>query len=225
MKDYLSNNIPQLLIFAGSFMAIAGAFWSSLEDGKKDDRIINLAQKNSELSTQVNNILTGEGSYPEVAFGFGRGSLYGVPTITLQGDYAIQFVSGSFLDIRALREHQRKNGLGKKFPENKFSFNVLSPASGNFLIDKQFNISEGGRYLVSFFTPYHTFKEELAIEKVAGEDYYTQAYRIYKDRTLIKTFYPDDFPTPLDEIDFLENFSEDELKKIREKSDVDLPFN
>jgi len=224
MKDYLSNNIPQLLIFAGSFIAIVGAAWSSLEDGKKDDTIINLAQKNSELSTQVNNILTGEGSYPEVIMGFGRGSDHGIPTIGLQGQYAIQFVSGSFLDIRAIREHQKKNGFGKKFQENRFSFNVLSPASGNFLIDKQFMISDGGRYLVSFFTPYHTFQEELAVEKVPGEDYYTQAYRIYKDRKLIETCYPDDFPIPLDDIDFLEDFSEAELDMIRKKSSNNLPI-
>ncbi len=224
MRDFFTNNTPQVLIFFGSLAAIAGALWSSFEDAKKDKEIVVMAQENSRLSKQINDILIGEGSYPNVIMGFNRGDDFGVPALAMKGNYALQHVSGTFIDIRALREHQRQNGFDRQFQGDKFTFYVISPAFGNLLVEKKYNISNGGRFLVKFYTPYHKFYEYLAVEKMPGEDYYLNAYHIYKDDSLMITEYPDNFPIPLEDINFLESFSDAETEALKKMSDETLPF-
>src|SRR5680860_315490 len=100
MIEFLMNYKPQILIAIGSILTITGAFWSAIEDDKKDDKIIAGNEEQARLSKQINNILIGEDSYPYVIMGFGTNLDYGAPTLYLEGDYAIENVSGKFLDIR-----------------------------------------------------------------------------------------------------------------------------
>ncbi len=140
--------------------------------------------------------------------GFGRDSEYGVPTISLAGDHAIENVSGKFLDIRDYKAYQKEGKNSMEYPNVMFKFDYVSPAGPSILVDESFRILEGGRYLISFYTPYHRFKEHLAVERATGKDYYLSAYKIYKDGELIFTEYPEEFPIPLNEIDFLEPLPE-----------------
>ncbi len=208
MIEFIMSYKPQLLIAFGSILTIGGAFWSAIEDDIKDEKIITGSKEQARLSKQINNILIGEGSYPYVIMAFGSNSEYGVPTIHLAGDYAIENVSGKFLNIRDYRAHQKAGKKSMDYPDVTFKFDFVSPAGPSFLINEAFKISGEGRYLISFFTAYHRFEERLAVERATGKDYYLNAYEIYKDGELLFTEYPEEFPIPLQEIDFLEPLSE-----------------
>ena len=75
--------------------------------------------------------------------------------------------------------------------------------------------------MIHFYTPYNSFTQLLAVEPSTKDGHPLQAFRMYKgdisDKGLIHTKYPDNFPIPLEEIDFLEDLTSEELQKIKSK--------
>lgn len=227
MKDILTNiTTPQVLILIGGILTLIGAFWSSHQDNikeklinEKNEIIISKTQEISDLNARTVSILTGGESFPYAILGLPDG----VPILQLNGEYAIQNVEGRFLDVRALRKHQRKYGITGQFQGDYFKKNIISPAFGSTLVSKNFYIENGGRFLVHFYTPYHTFTQHIAVEKDPSSNVKLQAYRIYRDDKLIFTHYPENFPIQLDNIDFLENISDEEAKELLKKGKPKFP--
>ena len=226
MKD-LWNLIfgPQGLILLGGIITLIGAFWSANRDlnserelNEKNKVIIQKTEEIAGLNDKIVNVLTGGNSFPYVIFGI-PDKKHGSPSLHLKGENAIQNVSGSFIDVRELRKDQRKGNLISNVGIN-FSKNIISPAYAQFVINERtyFDLSKGGRYMIHYYTPYNTFTQHLAIEPSTKDGFPLQAYQIYKgnNKELIYTSYPDNFPIPLEEIDFLEDLSEEELNKIKE---------
>ncbi len=225
MKD-LWNLIfgPQGLILLGGIITLIGAFWSANRDlntehelNEKNEIIIQKTEKISELNDKIVNVLTGGDSFPFVEFGI-PDKIHGTPVLKLNGDNAIQNVNGRFIDVRELRKEQRRgnfiNGTGINFTKN-----IVSPAYVQHLVNEQayYDISKGGRYMIHYYTPYNIFTQYLAVEPRAEDGFPLQAYKIYKgkQKELIHTEYPESFPIPLDEIDFLESLSQEEIDAIR----------
>ncbi|MEX0290498.1 MAG: hypothetical protein AB3N14_15440 [Flavobacteriaceae bacterium] len=232
MKDTINFIIgPQGLILLGGILALVGAFWSARRDldsekelNAKNQIIIEKSDEITELNNQIKNVLTGGNSFPYVIFG-SPDDIHGLPTIHLKGENAIANVTGKLIDIRALRLDQRKGNIPSDVGIN-FSKDIISPAYATFVINENsfYDISKGARFLVHFYTPYYKFTQVIAVEPRTTDMYPLQAYRIYKggtgvsDGNLIYTNYPDNFPIPLEEIDFLEDLTSEELQKIKKKN-------
>ena len=227
MKD-LINLIsgPQALILFGGIITLVGAFWSSRQDSnnekelnKKNQIIIEKTEKIAELNAEIVSAITGGDSFPILFFGI-PDKIHGSPGLTIKGENAIANISGKLIDIRELRKQQR---LGNFNPNNGQNFykNIISPAYATALVDENFyfNLEKSSRFLVHFFTPYSTFQQEIAIEIDSTSGFPLQAYRIYKGnkKELIYTEYPENFPIPLEEIDFLEVLTQEEIDKVRKK--------
>ncbi|WP_396637870.1 hypothetical protein [Maribacter sp. R77961] len=223
MKDSLNFILgPQGLILLGGILALVGAFWSSRRDlsaekeiNKKNEIIIQKTEEISELNNKIVNVLTGGNSFPVVTFGI-PDRIHGTPILSLNGENAIPNVSGSFIDVRELREDQKEGDIASSVGMN-FHKNIVSPAYVMFVIDEKtfLDISKGGRYMIHFYTPYNSFTQLLAVEPSGIDGYPLQAYKIYKgdltDEGLIHTKYPENFPIPLEEIDFLEALTSEDI--------------
>ncbi len=99
----------------------------------------------------------------------------------------------------------------------QFKKEVISPEYVEALGNVTYNIKSGGRFFIDFYTPYNTFRQELAIEIDSASGLPLQAYNIYKGikKELIGTYYPENFPIPYEEIDFIEALSEAESENIK----------
>lgn len=225
MKELIVG--PNGLIFLGGILSLIGVFWSARNDidsanelNNKNEIIIQKTEEISELNAKIASILTGGDSFPLVTIGFLNNN-QGILSISLKGEHAISNVTGRFIDVRELRADQRKGNfnlnLGKHFEKN-----IISPAFNQFLDTKReiIDISKGGRYMIHFYTPYHTFTQYLAIEQNEDEGRPVQTYVLYRNDNReepIYTSYPNNFPIPFDEIDFLEEIPEEEMKSIKKK--------
>lgn len=222
MKEFINQiTAPQVLIFIGGFLAVVGAFWSTYEDNikekiinKKNQIIIDKTEEISSLNARIVSVLTGGDSYPYVMIA----PPDGIPLLQLHGDFAIPNVTGTIIDIRELRKHQRKFGFTGQFKSDDFKKDIISPAFGALLINKKFNVKQGGRFLVHFYTPYHTFQQRIAVE-IDSTGGYMNAFEIYKDNELIYSNYPKNFPISKEEINYLEDFTEEEVEELRKKAD------
>ena len=75
--------------------------------------------------------------------------------------------------------------------------------------------------MIHFYTPYNAFSQYLAIEPNPENNHPLQAYKIYQgsgsNKELIHTSYPENFPIPLEEIDFLEELTPHELEESKKR--------
>ena len=225
MSDIISW--PQALTLVGGVLALIGAFWSAQKDvqtekelNRKNEIIIQKTEEISELNNKIVNVLTGGDSYPYVILGSFDGKI-GSPTLSLIGENAIPNISGVFFDVRELRKDQR---TGNHVPGSggiRFKKDILSPAYGMSLAgDKvKYDVTKGGRYLIHFYTPYNTFTQWLAVEPSSDNSFPMFASKIFRgsNNELIATHYPEDFPIPLEEIDFKEDISDEDWKEIRSR--------
>lgn len=227
MKDSLNIIFgPQGLILIGGIITLIGALWSAKVDlksekelNKKNEIIIQKTETISELNSKIVNVLTGGDSFPYVILA-SLDQKKGIPSLFLNGDNAIANVSGRFIDIRELRREQRKGNFNYNSGMN-FNKNIISPAYLQFLVNEKtyFDITKSSRYMIHFYTPYNTFTQYLAIEPSTKDGHPLQAYKIFKgnDKQLIKTNCPENFPIPLDDIDFAEEIPTKELEQIKSK--------
>lgn len=227
MKD-LFNLIsgPQGLILLGGILTLIGAFWSSKQDSnnerelnKKNLVIIEKTEEIADLNAKIVDVLTGGESFPILTFGI-PDEVHGIPSFDIVGENAIQNVSGTLIDIRELRKTQRL-GKFRTYKGHNFFKNIISPAYSTMLKDENFafKINKSSRFLVHFYTPYNNFSQEIAVEMDTTNGWPLQAYKIYKgnNRELIYTHYPENFPIPLEDIDFLEALTQEEVNSAKEK--------
>lgn len=228
MKDILNLiSGPQGFILLGGIITLIGAFWTSQQDSnnekelnKKNQIIIEKTEKISELNNQIVSAVTGGDSFPFLLFGI-PDKIHGTPILSIKGENALSNVSGKLIDIRELRKEQRLGNFNPKKSDNNFYKNTISPAYGTPLVDENFylKINKSSRFLVHYYTPYSTFQQEIAIEIDTISGFPLQASKVYKGnaKELIHTEYPKNFPIPLDEIDFLEALTQEEIDSIRNK--------
>jgi hypothetical protein len=199
---------PQGLILLGGILTLIGALWSSSKDtdqeriiNQKNQLIIDKTEEISELNSRTVDILTGGKSFPYVILSNSTGN----PTIHIKGENAIQNVFGRVLDVRILRQTQREQGPINNYSGQPFKFDIVSPAYANTIQSSRINMNKSGRYIIHIYTPYSTYHQNIAVE-IDSNGRPNQAYQVYKgtESELIFEYFPDNFPIPKEEIDFLE---------------------
>lgn len=228
MKELLTHITgPQIMILIGGILTLIGAFWSTQQDNfkekiinEKNQIIINKTEEISGLNAHIVDVLTGGQSFPEVTIGLPDG----IPIVKLNGEFPLSNINGSFVNIRELRKEQRKNGFTGQSNSYDFKKDIISPAFADVLVRKRFDLKNGGRFMIHFYTPYHTFQQNIAIETNPNNGEIMQAHQVYKDKELIHTEYPDNFPIPLEKINFLEQFSKDEVEVLKKKATPKFPL-
>lgn len=84
---------PAIMVAIGSAIAIVGAFWGAIEQGKSERKIGELQEKNAQLSEDIQFYLKGGDSYPLVTYLEGltpnstKDHVTGI--IGIQGDYPL----------------------------------------------------------------------------------------------------------------------------------------